>query len=211
MGSWGQLWTLTAPHRVIATDPEARAEEGGCEGPWTLAGMPVTRGAGQREGGWPGGGPGLLPEETRSIAPAAERLLPEPPAWAWTAVPAGLRVRPGCAGPLGEKGSRHRRGDRPAVRGYCGGRGGRCALGPLTSPSPGAPPPAPARQVSSKPLRGSGLGGPSTRALPEARACSPGGQQSRAPNLPRTPAGPDGQRPGQANLGVGGQAGQRHR
>ena len=36
VGSWGQLWTPTSPRRVIATDPEARAEEGG----------------------WPGGGPG---------------------------------------------------------------------------------------------------------------------------------------------------------
>lgn len=191
VGSWGQLWTpaVDSPHRVIATDPEARAEEGGCEGPWTLAGTPMTRGAGQREGGWPGGGPGLLPGETRSIAPAAERLLPEPPAWAWTAVPAGLGVQPGRAGPLGEEGSRHRRGDGSVVRGYCGGQGGLCALGPPASPSPGVPPPSPSPPGQFKALKGHRARGPPQRApYPEARASRPGGQQSRAPNPPRTPS-----------------------
>ena len=144
VGSWGQLWTPELDHSLAESSPLTQREgqrKVAVRVAWTLAGRPVTRGAGQREGGRPGG-PGLLPGETRSIAPAAECLLPDPPCLGLDCHPCGAQS---AAWPCGASGGEGQLTEEETGRSCvdAAGRGGLCALDPPASPSPGVPPPQP--------------------------------------------------------------------
>lgn len=194
VGSWGKLWTPELDCCLAESSPLTQRQgqrSVAVRVAWTLAGRPVTRGAGQREGGRPGG-PGLLPEETRSVAPAAERLLPKPPSLGLDCRPRGAQS---AAWPCGGSGGG---GQLTAKRRWAGRAwmlwGGVVFVPWTLLPPPplGSHPSAPTHQVSSNSLRGMGLGGAGTRLpqsapCPEARDSSPGDKQSRAPNLPGTP------------------------
>ena len=193
VGSWGQLWTPELDHSLAGSSPLTQRQgqrKVAVRVAWTLAGRPVTRGAGQREGGRPGG-PGLLPEETRSIAPAAECLLPDPPRLGLDCCPCRAQS---AAWPCGASGGEGQLSEGETGRACedAAGRGGLRALDPPASPPLGFHPSTPARQVSSNSSRGMGLRGagtspPQSAPCPEARDSSPGDKQSRAPNLPGTP------------------------
>lgn len=179
------------PGRVITTDPEGRAEEGGCEGGldarWQAC-DPRSRPEGGRPARrpWPPSRGNAIDRSCGRVPPARPSLLGPGLSSLWGSE-CGLAVR----GLWGRRAA-DRRGDGPVVRGRCGTGWSLCP-GPSCLPLPwGSTPSTPARQVSSNSLRGMGLRGagtspPPSAPCPEARDSSPGDKQSRAPKLPGTP------------------------
>lgn len=142
VGSWGKLWTPELDCCLAESSPLTQRQgqrSVAVRVAWTLAGRPVTRGAGQREGGRPGG-PGLLPEETRSIASWAAERSPAQASQLGPGLPrpAGLRVRPGRGGLWGRRAA-----DSEEEMGRSGvdavGAGWSLCPGPSCLPSPGVP------------------------------------------------------------------------